>query len=259
MKYVLGVAIVAIIAVVFVTLLSSNDASSSVIVFDEKEFDFGVVKQSGGIQTHDFSFTYVGEDPVTITGLPTSCGCTTARASITNLTKGTKGIITVMFDPNLHAEPVGRFYKTVSFLTSSSSIETPELKIWAEVDLDLGEDAYKEQLHEGEVLLETENLSPQKDYKTIHASTLKEALEDKHFFLVDVHTPEQTHIPGTDVVITYDEIEDHLDQLPADKNAEIVLYCSSGSMSQQAAQTLSDLGYTNVYHVQGGIQAFNEL
>jgi len=84
-------------------------------------------------------------------------------------------------------------------------------------------------------------------------------LEDKHFFLIDVHVPEQEHIEGTDAIIAYDQIQDHLSELPQDKNEKIVLYCRSGSMSQQAAQTLAELGYTDVSHLDGGIQAFNSL
>ncbi|RMD51523.1 rhodanese-like domain-containing protein [Candidatus Parcubacteria bacterium] len=107
--------------------------------------------------------------------------------------------------------------------------------------------------------LADENLSPEKDYKTISTETLAEIMPDKHFFLLDVHIPEQTHIKGTDEFIPYNQISANLDKLPTDKNDPIVVYCRSGGMSQQAAQTLVDLGYTNVYHLEGGIQAYNSL
>ena len=116
-------------------------------VFEESEFDFGIVKQSAGIISHDFEFTYVGEDSIEITAVPTSCACTSASISAETFENGDKGIVTVEFDPNLHEEPEGRFFKTVSLITSPELVKQPEIKIWAEMDLDLGPDAYKLKQH----------------------------------------------------------------------------------------------------------------
>jgi len=43
----------------------------------------------------------------------------------------------VKFNPNLHAEPEGRFFKTVSILTDRELEKIPEVKIWTEINLDL--------------------------------------------------------------------------------------------------------------------------
>lgn len=119
----------------------------SVFMFKEKDFDFGMVKQSGGIVLHDFEFVYLGEEAITITSTPTSCACTSAKLSKNTFSSGEKGILTVSFDPNLHEEPEDKFYKTVSLITDPKLETQPEIKIWADVDLDLGPDAYKQKQH----------------------------------------------------------------------------------------------------------------
>jgi hypothetical protein len=113
------------------------------IVFREKEYDFGRVKQSGGIVRHDFPFTYEGNAPLRITGTPTSCACTGASADRTTVNPGESGVLTVAFNPNLHAEPPGRFFKTALLLTEPPLRETPEVTIFVEVDLDLGPGAFE--------------------------------------------------------------------------------------------------------------------
>lgn len=116
-------------------------------LFTEVEKDFGVVKQSGDIVAYEFPFTYNGENPIKVTGVPTSCSCTTAKIDKSELKKGDTGVITVEFDPNLHEEPEGKFFKTISLLTDPALEKQPELKIWAEIDLDLGPEAYKLKNH----------------------------------------------------------------------------------------------------------------
>lgn len=85
-------------------------------------------------------------------------------------------------------------------------------------------------------------------YMRLNPATFAARVERPSAFVVNVHTSYAGEIDGTDAFITFDEIAGD-SRLPTDKDAEIVLYCESGRMSQIAAETLVSAGYANVVDV----------
>ena len=83
----------------------------------------------------------------------------------------------------------------------------------------------------------------------------------KGFVLVDVRSPEEHQegfIPGTDFNIDFRQIQNRHQELRSELCSHIVVYCQSGHRSNIAADTLMSLGYTNVYNVEGSMNAWEE-
>ena len=70
--------------------------------------------------------------------------------------------------------------------------------------------------------------------------------------VVNVHVPDEGSIEGTDASIPYDQVVGD-ERLPADRTAPILLYCETGRMSGEAAIALMDAGYSDVVHLDGGM------
>ena len=91
-------------------------------------------------------------------------------------------------------------------------------------------------------------------------------LEKGDALLVDVREPEEREkaaIPGS-LSAPRGMLEFYADpSLPYhkeefDPQRRIILHCASGGRSALGAQTLKEMGYTNVAHLDGGIKAWQE-
>lgn len=74
------------------------------------------------------------------------------------------------------------------------------------------------------------------------------SVASKNSVLIDVRTADEFnagHLPNA-LHMPHDQIAQSIAATGVDKNAEIQLYCRSGSRAAQAQKTLQDLGFTNV-------------
>ncbi len=93
-------------------------------------------------------------------------------------------------------------------------------------------------------------------WTNISPDTLASMLKAKDFTLLNVKTPYIGEIEGTDLYIPYDQLTARASELPTDKTARVVVYCRTGNESAIAAQTLLDLGYTDIWNLDGGMTAW---
>ena len=103
-----------------------------------------------------------------------------------------------------------------------------------------------------------ENLTPQQ---------VQDELSQQKATLIDIRESEElqkdgkiegsTHAPRGMLEFYADEsLPYHKPEF--DKNKRIILHCASGGRSALAANTLKQMGYTNVAHMDGGIKAWKE-
>jgi len=94
-------------------------------------------------------------------------------------------------------------------------------------------------------------------YVNITPAELASMLEEKDFLLINTHVPYGYEIESTDAHIPVDQAGRWLQRYPADRSTKIVLYCRSARWSAIAARELVAAGYTNLWHLQGGMRAWH--
>ena len=92
-------------------------------------------------------------------------------------------------------------------------------------------------------------------YEQITAEAAKKIMDSGvKYTLLDVREQDEYdegHIPGA-ILIPYTEIDAKAEEVLKDKDALILVYCRSGRRSKIAAESLANLGYSNIVEF-GGI------
>lgn len=97
--------------------------------------------------------------------------------------------------------------------------------------------------------------------KVMYPEELKEymaANQEGTYTLLDVRQPheyEEAHLPGARL-IPLPRLADSLDQI--DSRKPTIVYCAVGGRSAMAAQMLMHQGFADIYHLQGGIDAWED-
>lgn len=77
---------------------------------------------------------------------------------------------------------------------------------------------------------------------------------------LDVRSPEEYnagHVPGA-INVPHNQIDTHLTEITHLKDKAVLLYCRSGRRAGFAENSLTELGFTQLYHLQGDMQGWSE-
>jgi hypothetical protein len=86
------------------------------LVFMTTEYDFGSIKEDGGLATTEFEYKNTGNQPLIINNAKASCGCTTPEWDHDPLAPGKKGTIKVSYNPQNRP---GTFSKQITVNSNS--------------------------------------------------------------------------------------------------------------------------------------------
>lgn len=111
----------------FAISASAQTDNKAEFKFVEEKHDFGKVPQGKPVTT-DFVYTNIGEEPLILTEVKPTCGCTIADYTKTPVKKGDKGSIKITYNAAVEAP----FNKTI-VVTSNAKTPTKYLVIVGEV------------------------------------------------------------------------------------------------------------------------------
>lgn len=107
-----------LIPMLFIAIGTVSAQKKAVIVADTTIYDFGEIKEEGGIVSCVFKINNAGEAPLVITRVITPCGCTTTEWTKEPIAPGESGEIKVSYNP---AGRPGPFTKVLSIYSNGKN------------------------------------------------------------------------------------------------------------------------------------------
>ncbi len=113
----IALAAVAVFLAFNISEAKKNKAAEGRIEFAEKVYDFGKIKEKGGLATHEFTFSNSGTANVAIINASAECGCTRPSYSDAPVAPGKSGKVKVSYNPLGRPGP---FEKVVTITTTGN-------------------------------------------------------------------------------------------------------------------------------------------
>lgn len=117
MKKILLFTLVTLFSVgLFAQTTENQTENTAEITFAKVEHSYGIIEQ-GANGTCEFEFTNTGKDPIVLTNVQASCGCTTPEWPREPIKSGEKSKIVVKYNTN----SVGSFRKTIRVFSNAKT------------------------------------------------------------------------------------------------------------------------------------------
>ena len=114
-----------LIATTFAT--RAEEPKGAVIEFSTKVVDLGTLSREDDKQIVRLSFTNVGDVPLVVTEVRTTCSCTTIQHDRKKVVPSERGVLNITMDPS--KAPVGSFYRVLQvFSTATNGVQHITLK-----------------------------------------------------------------------------------------------------------------------------------
>ncbi|PLX05985.1 MAG: hypothetical protein C0596_15950 [Marinilabiliales bacterium] len=117
------------VGIVTISTLIFAQQSGPAISWDKTVHDFGKFNEADGKVVATFEFVNTGNEPLYITNVKASCGCTSPEWSKEPVKPGEKGYVKAAYDPNKRP---GKFNKSIT-VTTNEFQPTSILRIMGEV------------------------------------------------------------------------------------------------------------------------------
>ncbi|HSH50985.1 MAG TPA: DUF1573 domain-containing protein [Bacteroidales bacterium] len=113
-----------------ITVFTFAQQRGAKIFFEKDVHDFGEIKEDGGAVEYEFTFNNTGNEPLVITNVRATCGCTTPTWTKKPVMPGEKGFVKAAFDPRNRP---GNFNKSIIITTNTVNKARVILKIMGKV------------------------------------------------------------------------------------------------------------------------------
>ena|SRR6187549_198483 len=128
-KFLVFIAVLGLVAPAFAQEASTAKVNGPVISFEKKTHDFGDIFQGDKVE-ETFKFTNTGNEPLIITNVQVTCGCTTKSYPKDPIQPGAKSEIVIAFNS---AGKMGRQDKTVTVVSNAVNADGTLIKFTANV------------------------------------------------------------------------------------------------------------------------------